>query len=73
MDQESDEWLEEKDEQMEHRVQSSSSSEGEDGSEETEVTFRATRAGDSSNILHFTGHSSWRQPISCFLYSCSTF
>jgi hypothetical protein len=41
---------------MEPRVQSSSSSE-DDNTEEIEVTFRATRAGDSSNVLYFTGPS----------------
>jgi hypothetical protein len=35
---------------MEPRVQSSSSLEDEDGTEETEATFRATIAGDSSNV-----------------------
>ena len=43
------------DEVMEPRVQSSSSSEDEDDAEETEVAFRAARAGDSSNFLNFTG------------------
>jgi hypothetical protein len=54
MDEESDEELKERDEVMEPRVQSSSSSEG-GGTEEIEVTFRATRAGNSSNVLDFTG------------------
>ena len=45
MDEESDEL---EDEVMEPRVQSSSSSEDEDDMEETEVAFRAARAGDSS-------------------------
>jgi len=49
-----DEELEDRDEVVEPRVQSSSS-EGEDDAEETEVAFRATRAGDSSNFLNFTG------------------
>ena len=40
---------------VEHRVQSSSSSEDEDDAEETEVAFRAARAGVSSNFLNFTG------------------
>jgi hypothetical protein len=40
---------------MEPRVRSSSSLENEDDNEEAEVTFRATIAGDSSNILDFTG------------------
>jgi hypothetical protein len=40
---------------LEPRVQPSSSSEDEDDAEETEVAFRATRAGDSSNFLNFTG------------------
>jgi hypothetical protein len=52
MNEESDEELE--DEVMEPRVQSSSS-EDEDDAEETEVAFRAARAGDSSNFLNFTG------------------
>ena len=55
MDEESDEKLEETDKVMEPRVQSSSSLEDEDDTEETEVTFRATIAGDSSNVLDFTG------------------
>ena len=55
MDEESDEELEDTDEVVEPRVQSSSSSEDEDDAEETEVAFRAKRAGDSSNILNFTG------------------
>jgi len=46
MDEESDEELE--DEVTEPRVQSSSSSEDEDDAEETEVAFRAARAGESS-------------------------
>lgn len=54
MDEESDEELEETDELMESRVQSSSS-EDEDSTRETEVTFRARRAGDSSNVFDFTG------------------
>ena len=53
MDEESDEELE--DEVMEPCVQSSSSSEDEDGAGKTEVAFRAARAGDSSNFLNFTG------------------
>ena len=40
-----DEELEERDEVAEPRVHSSSSSEDEDDAEETEVAFRATRAG----------------------------
>jgi hypothetical protein len=55
MDEESDEELEDGDEVVEPRVQSSSSSEDEGDAEETEVAFRATRAGDSSNFLNFTG------------------
>jgi hypothetical protein len=55
MDEESDEELEDRDKVVEPRVQSSSSSEDEDDAEETEVAFRATRAGDSSNFLNFTG------------------
>ena len=47
MDEDSDEELEDRDEVMEPRVQSSSSSENEDDPEETEVSFRTTRAGDS--------------------------
>jgi len=54
MDEESDEELEDRDKVVEPRVQSSSSSEDDDV-EETEVAFRATRAGDSSNFLNFTG------------------
>jgi hypothetical protein len=46
--------LEETDELMESRVQSPSS-EVEDSTEETEVTFRARRAGDLSNVFDFTG------------------
>jgi hypothetical protein len=42
---------------MEPRVQSSCSSEDEDDTEETEITFRATRAVDSSNVSDFTGRS----------------
>jgi len=53
MDEESDEELEDRDKVVEPRVQSSSSSE--DDVDETEVAFRATRAGDSSNFLNFTG------------------
>ena len=55
MDEESDEELEDRDEVVKPRVQSSSSSEDEDVAEETEVAFRAIRAGDSSNFLNFTG------------------
>ena len=55
MDEESDEELEDRDEVVECSVHSSSSSEDEDDPEETEVAFRATRAGDSSNFLNFTG------------------
>jgi len=54
MDEDSDEELEDRDEVMEPRVQSSSS-ENEDDPEETEVAFQTTRAGDSSNFLNFTG------------------
>jgi len=50
-----DEELEETDEVMEPHVHSSSSSDNEDDTEKTEVTFRTTRAGDSSNIFYFTG------------------
>jgi hypothetical protein len=46
--------LEETDELMESRVQSSSS-EDEDSTEETEVTFWARRPGDSSNVFDFIG------------------
>jgi len=53
MDEESDEELEDRDEVMEPRVYPSSSSE--DDAEETEVEFQATRAGDWSNFLNFTG------------------
>ena len=55
MDEESDEELEDRDEVVEPRVQSSSSSEDEDDAEETEVVFRTTRARDSSDFLNFTG------------------
>jgi hypothetical protein len=55
MDEESDEELEDRDELVEPRLQSSSFPEDEDDAEETEVAFRATRAGDSSNFLNFTG------------------
>ena len=55
MGEESDEELEDRDEVVESRVQSSSSSEGEDDAQETKVAFWATRAGDSSNFLNFTG------------------
>ena len=55
MDEESDEELEDRDEVVESSVHSSSSSEDEDDAEEPEVVFRATRAGDSSNFLNFTG------------------
>ena len=50
-----DEELEDRDEVVESNVHSSTSSEDEDDAEETEVAFRATRAGDSSNFLNFTG------------------
>jgi hypothetical protein len=55
MDEESDEELEQTDELMESRVQSSSSPGEEDNAEETEITFWARRAGDSPNIFDFTG------------------
>jgi hypothetical protein len=55
MDEDSDEELEDRDEMMESRIQFSPSSEDEEDTEEIEVTFRATRPGDSSNILDFTG------------------
>jgi hypothetical protein len=55
MEKESDEELEATDKVMEPRVQSSSSLGDEGGTEETEVTFRATIAGNSSNVLDFTG------------------
>ena len=50
-----DEELEDRGEVMEPRVYPTSSSEDEDDAEETEIEFRATRAGDSSNFLNFTG------------------
>jgi hypothetical protein len=53
MDEESDEELE--DEVMEPCVQSSSTSEDEDNAKETEVAFRAARAGDLSIFFNFTG------------------
>ena len=45
MDEESDEELEDTDEVVEPRVQSSSSSEDEEDAEETEVEFRAKKPG----------------------------
>ena len=51
MDEDSDEELEEIDE----RMQSSSSSEDEDNTKETEVMFRTRRTKDSSNVFDFTG------------------
>jgi hypothetical protein len=53
MDEESDEELEDRDKVVKPRVQSSSSKD--DDVEETKVAFRATRAGDLSNFLNFTG------------------
>jgi hypothetical protein len=53
MDEESDEELEEEDEVVEPRVQSSLSSEDEDDAEETEVAFRSTRAGGFVKFLEF--------------------
>jgi hypothetical protein len=50
MDEESDEELEDRDEVVEPRVQSSSSEDGD--AEDTEIAFWATRARDSSD---FTG------------------
>jgi hypothetical protein len=55
MDEESDEDLEDTDEVVEPRAQSSSSSEDEDNAEATEVAFWATKARDSANLLNFTG------------------
>ena len=55
MDEESDEELEDRNEVVEPCVQSFLSSEDEDDAKETEVAFQATRAGDSSNFLNFTG------------------
>ena len=52
MDEDSDEELEDRDKVMEPHVQSSLSSENEDDPEETEVAFRTTRAGDSSDFLN---------------------
>ena len=60
LDEDSDEELGDRDEVVEPRVQSSSSSENEDDAEETEVAFRSTRAGDSSNFLNFFWTSEWR-------------
>jgi hypothetical protein len=57
MDEESDEELEDPDDLMESCVQSTSSSEDEDNTKETKVTFQARRAGDSSNVFDFTGPS----------------
>ena len=54
MDGNSAEQLQETDKLMVPRVQSSSSSEDEDNTEETGVTFRARRAGDSSKVFDFT-------------------
>ena len=59
MDEDSDEELEDRDEVMEPRVQSSSSSEDEDDAEETEVAFRPARAGDSSIFFKFYWASKW--------------
>jgi hypothetical protein len=56
MDEDSDEELEETNELMESPVQSPSSSEYEDDTDETSVAFRARSAGDSSNVFDFTGH-----------------
>jgi hypothetical protein len=53
MAEESDEELGKTDELMESRMQCSSS-EDEDNTEDTEVTFRARRAGDSPNVFDFT-------------------
>jgi hypothetical protein len=50
-----DQELEETDEVIERHVHSSSSSDNEDDSEKTEVTFWATAVGDSSNVFYFTG------------------
>jgi len=55
MNEEYDEELEDRDQVVEPSVHSSLSSEDEDDAEETEVAFRGTRAGDSSNFLNFTG------------------
>jgi hypothetical protein len=55
MNEDSDEELEDRDEMMEPRIQSSLSSEDDEDTEEIEDTFRATRPGDWSNILDFTG------------------
>jgi hypothetical protein len=52
---ESNEKLEDRDEVVRPRVQSSLSSEDEDDAEESEVAFRVTRAGDSSNFSNFAG------------------
>jgi hypothetical protein len=46
--------LQETDEVMEPRVHSSSSWDNEDDTRKIEVTFRATRAGDSSDVFYFT-------------------
>ena len=54
MDEQSDEELEDRDEVVDLRVQSSSTSDDEDDVEGTKVAFRTTRAGDSSNFLNFT-------------------
>jgi len=55
MDEKSDEELEDKEKVVEPHVQSSSSSEDEDDTEETKVEFQPTRARDSSHFLNFTG------------------
>jgi hypothetical protein len=55
MDEYSDEELEETDEEMESPIQSSSYPEDKEDTEEVEVTFRAKRPGNSSNVLDFTG------------------
>jgi hypothetical protein len=50
MDEESDEEL-----KTDRQTDGTSSSEDEDNTEETEVTFRVRRAGDSSNVFDFNG------------------
>jgi hypothetical protein len=54
MAEKSDEELEDRYKVVEPHVQSSSSSEDDDGAKEIKVTFRATRARDLSNFFHFT-------------------
>jgi len=60
MDEESDDELEDRDEVLEPRVQSSSSSEDEDDAEETEVEFQANKSWGFVKFLEFYWTSKWR-------------